>query len=72
MLEEALTAAATQSVALASTKGSLAALDFSLEQPGEAIRVKVDYSGGPEHAHLVRDPSRPDVLSAILAPRSSR
>jgi predicted metalloprotease with PDZ domain len=71
VLEEALTAAAAQPVALASTKGSPGPLDFSLEQAGETIRVQVDYRGGPQHAHLVRGPSRPDVLSAILSPRSA-
>lgn len=68
-LEEALTTSA-QPVALASTKGSPGSIDFSLEQAGETIRVKLDYRKGPQHAHLVRDPSRPDLLSEILAPRS--
>jgi predicted metalloprotease with PDZ domain len=71
VLEEALTAAAAQSAAFASTKGSPGPLDFSLEQAGETLRVQLDYRGGPQHAHLVRDRDRPDLLSAILAARST-
>ena len=31
---------------------------------------RLDYAGGPRHPHLVRDEAKPDVLTAIVAPRS--
>jgi phosphohistidine swiveling domain-containing protein len=71
VLEEALAAASSQSVALTSTRGASGPLEFALEQAGETIRVMLDYTGGSQHAYLMREPSRPDVLSAILAPRGS-
>jgi hypothetical protein len=65
---EALAAA----FALASTKGRPRPLELSLEQSGETVGLELDYRVGAQHAHLVRDQGRPDVLSEILAPRSIR
>ena len=33
------------------------------------LTAKLDYQGGPRHPALKRDPSRPDLLGAIAAPR---
>ena len=38
---------------------------------GDDVRVvHLDHHGGERHPHLERDPSRPDLLAAILAPRA--
>jgi hypothetical protein len=29
---------------------------------------RIDYSGGERYPHLVRDPSKPDLLTAITSP----
>lgn len=40
-------------------------------ESADLVRVlRVDYHGGLRNPHLVRDPSKPDLLSAILAPRA--
>lgn len=37
---------------------------------GENLRTfRIDYHGGERYPHLERDPARPDLLSAILAPK---
>jgi predicted metalloprotease with PDZ domain len=46
-----------------------APIAVTVEQ-GDDIRVlQIDYHGGERHPHLERDPARPDLLQAILAPR---
>jgi predicted metalloprotease with PDZ domain len=46
-----------------------APIAVTVEQ-GDEIRVlPIDYHGGVRHPHLERDPARPDLLQAILAPR---
>ena len=42
-----------------------------LVREGERFRsVRLDYHGGLRYPHLERDPNRPDLLQAILAPRT--
>jgi predicted metalloprotease with PDZ domain len=42
-------------------------------QSGDFVRVvKVDYHGGARYPHLVRDSSQPDLLAAIMAPKTPR
>jgi predicted metalloprotease with PDZ domain len=46
-----------------------APIAVTVEQ-GDDLRVlQIDYHGGERHAHLERDPARPDLLQAILAPK---
>jgi len=46
-----------------------APIAVTVEQ-GDQIRVlQLDYHGGERHPHLQRDPARPDLLQAILAPQ---
>jgi predicted metalloprotease with PDZ domain len=46
-----------------------APIAVTVEQ-GDEIRVlQIDYHGGERHPHLERDPARPDLLQAILAPK---
>ncbi|HEY6320233.1 MAG TPA: M61 family peptidase [Thermoanaerobaculia bacterium] len=46
-----------------------APIAVTVEQ-GDEIRVlQIDYHAGERHPHLERDPARPDLLQAILAPR---
>ncbi len=41
-------------------------------QSADLVRVlHVDYHGGLRNPHLVREPSKADVLSRILAPRAA-
>ncbi|MFO0582556.1 MAG: M61 family peptidase [Anaeromyxobacter sp.] len=42
-----------------------------VEERGEVLSLEVPWRGGAVHAHLERDPSRPDLLGAILAPRAT-
>jgi hypothetical protein len=46
------------------------ALDLLVEDADFFRTFRVGYSGGPRYPLLERDPSRPDLLSAILAPRA--
>ena len=44
-----------------------------LIKTGEYYEVhRVDYHGGERYPHLVRDPSKPDLLSEIVKPRAER
>ena len=46
-----------------------APIAVTVEQ-GDDLRVlQIDYHGGERHPHLERDPARPDLLQAILAPQ---
>jgi len=40
----------------------------TVAQGDELRTLQLDYHGGERHPHLERDPSRPDLLQAILAP----
>ena len=71
-VREAEALAAAAALALASTKGRPRPLELSLERSGETVGLELDYRVGAQHAHLVSDQGRPDVLSEILAPRSIR
>ncbi|HSS45571.1 MAG TPA: PDZ domain-containing protein, partial [Thermoanaerobaculia bacterium] len=43
-----------------------------LVENGEFFRsCRLDYSGGPQYPHLERDPSKPDLLSLIVAPHTA-
>jgi predicted metalloprotease with PDZ domain len=56
--------------ALVSAEKSSAPLELVVES-AELVRVlHVDYHGGLKNPHLVRDPSRADLLSQILAPKT--
>jgi predicted metalloprotease with PDZ domain len=54
------------------------AIRASSDQPIELLiengeffaSYRLDYSGGPRYPHLVRDEARPDLLTAIVSPRS--
>jgi len=43
-------------------------LEFTVDDSDTVRTLRVDYHGGIRWPHLVRDPSRPDLLTAILAP----
>lgn len=43
-------------------------LDLVADYGGELKTIHVKYSGGPMYPHLVRDESKPDVLSDVLKP----
>lgn len=46
-----------------------APIAVTVEQGDELRVLPIDYHGGERHPHLERDPARPDLLQAILAPR---
>jgi predicted metalloprotease with PDZ domain len=51
-------------------KGSSAPIEIAVQQ-GDALRTfRVSYHDGERYPHLERDASRPDLLAAILAPKS--
>jgi predicted metalloprotease with PDZ domain len=49
-----------------------APLALIVDDAGIVRSVAVDYHAGERYPRLIRDPSRPDVLGAIAAPRSAR
>jgi predicted metalloprotease with PDZ domain len=51
---------------------SAGAIEFVVRHGEDARTLRVDYHGGVLYPHLERNPSRPDVLAAILAPRADR
>ncbi|HET6922552.1 MAG TPA: PDZ domain-containing protein, partial [Anaeromyxobacteraceae bacterium] len=51
-----------------SAKGKL---ELLVEDAGFFRSFPVEYRGGPRYPVLERDPSRPDLLAAIAAPRSA-
>jgi predicted metalloprotease with PDZ domain len=56
--------------AVAATKGG-APLELLLENNEYFKTYKVEYAGGAMYPHLVRDESKPDVLSEILKPHAA-
>ena len=62
VFDEALSAATT----------AAAPIEFAVRHGEETKTLRVDYHGGVLYPHLERDPSRPDLLAAILAPRRAK
>jgi len=56
-------------LALRAAQTSPAPLRFIVDDLGSIASYAVDYHGGERYPHLVRDPERADLLSAIAAPR---
>jgi predicted metalloprotease with PDZ domain len=46
-----------------------ATLELTVANGKASTLVRVDYHGGLQYPHLVRDPSKPDLLQRMLAPR---
>jgi len=46
-------------------------LEFTVANGKASTVVPLDYHAGLKYPHLVRDPSKPDLLQRILAPRTS-
>ncbi len=44
-------------------------IELLLQDADFFLTARLDYAGGPRHPILTRDPSRPDLLDAIAAPR---
>jgi len=55
--------------ALDAGKTSSAPLELMVENTDYFVTYKIDYHGGQKYAHLVRDESKPDMLSDIIKPR---
>jgi predicted metalloprotease with PDZ domain len=55
--------------ALRASKNSNAALELLVENTEYYKTYKLDYHGGEKFPHLVRDESKPDVLTEIIKPR---
>jgi len=52
--------------AIKSAKTSTAPIELIVENADYFRTVKLDYHGGENYPHLVRDESKPDVLSDIF------
>ena len=55
--------------ALRDTANSSEPFELLVENTDYFKTYKLDYHGGEKYPHLVRDESKPDVLSEILKPR---
>ena len=55
--------------AIKAAKGSSATIDLLVENTDYYQTYKLDYHGGEMYPHLVRDESKPDLLSEILKPK---
>jgi predicted metalloprotease with PDZ domain len=55
--------------ALKAGKGSSAPLELIIENTDYFKTYKLDYHGGERYPHLVRDESKPDLLTEIYKPR---
>ena len=55
--------------ALPEGKSSSAPLELLVENTDYYKTFKLDYHGGEKYPHLVRDESKPDLLSDIVKPR---
>ena len=55
--------------ALKSGKNSSELLELLVENAEYYKTYKLDYHGGERYPHLVRDSSKPDLLSEIIKPR---
>jgi predicted metalloprotease with PDZ domain len=56
--------------AMAAAKQTGAPIELLMKNADFFTTHKVEYRGGARHPHLVRDESKADLLSAILAPRT--
>ncbi len=55
---------------LRGAKGSKEPIEIAVQQGDVLKTFRVSYHGGERYPHLERDASRPDLLTAILAPKS--
>ena len=55
--------------AIKTAKGGSGTVDLLIENTDYYKTYKLDYHGGEMYPHLVRDESRPDLLSEILKPK---
>jgi len=55
--------------ALKAGKNSSQPLELLVENTDYYKTYKLDYHGGEKYPHLVRDDSKPDMLSEIIKPR---
>ena len=56
--------------ALLAAKGSRSPIEVVAENVGFARTYRVEHAGGPRYPHLERDPSKPDLLEKVVAPRA--
>ena len=49
---------------------STAPIELTVQQVDVLKTFRVAYHDGERYPHLVRDPSRPDLLATILAPKA--
>jgi predicted metalloprotease with PDZ domain len=56
--------------AIRAAAGTTAPIELAVQQVDVVRTLRVDYHGGERYPHLERDASRPDLLSAILAPKA--
>ncbi len=56
----------------AAAKSKTAPLTLLVNNEGAMKTIALDYHGGEQYPHLVRDASKPDLLGQILAPRTSK
>ena len=54
--------------ALRSAQTTSAPLELLVTNQEQFVKLRLDYHGGERYPHLERDPSKPDMLSHILAP----
>jgi predicted metalloprotease with PDZ domain len=59
----------TLSAALKAEKNSSSPIELLVENTDYFKTYKLDYHGGEQYPHLVRDESKPDVLTEIITPR---
>ena len=52
--------------ALRATKDNSASFELLVENIDYFLPYKIDYHGGEKYPHLVRDDSKPDLLSDII------
>jgi hypothetical protein len=58
--------------AIRASKGSKQPIELLAENAEFFRTYKVDYSGGLRYPALVRDPSKPDLLGAIIKPLTGK
>lgn len=54
--------------AVAAAKGGKAPIQLLVNNEGTLINYTLDYHGGEQYPHLVRDNTKPDLLDQIIAP----
>ena len=52
--------------AIKAAKGTTAPIDLLIENTDYYKTYKIDYHGGEKYPHLVRDESKPDLLTEIM------